>query len=142
MPETVAEILKAYQTGDATPADIVARSFARLRAHDDPALFISLRGEKDVIAEAQALARGGDKSLPLYGIPVAVKDNIDVAGLPTSAVCPAFLYSPGKDAARGDCGLARRARSLSAKPILISLRPGLSACARRMASAAICSTTS
>ena len=55
MPETVAEILKAYQTGDATPADIVARSFARLRAHDDPAMFISLREENDVLAEAQTL---------------------------------------------------------------------------------------
>ncbi|MFY9760783.1 MAG: amidase family protein, partial [Xanthobacteraceae bacterium] len=98
MPETVAEILKAYHAGDATPADIVARSFARLRGHDDPAMFISLRDEKDVIAEAQALARGGDKSLPLYGVPVAVKDNIDVAGLPTTAACPAVLYSPGEDA--------------------------------------------
>ena len=98
MPETVAEILDAYRTGDVTPADIVARSFARLRAHNDPALFISLREEKDVIAEAQALARTGDKALPLYGIPVAVKDNIDVAGLPTTAACPAFLYSPEKDA--------------------------------------------
>ncbi len=98
MPETVAEILNAYRTGDAAPADIVARSLARLRARNDPALFISLREEKDVIAEAQALARSGDKTLPLYGIPVAVKDNIDVAGLPTTAACPAFLYSPDKDA--------------------------------------------
>ena len=98
MPETVAEILDAYQTGDAAPADIVARSFARLRAHNDPALFISLREEKDVVAEAQTLARTGDKALPLYGIPVAVKDNIDVTGLPTTAACPAFLYSPEKDA--------------------------------------------
>jgi allophanate hydrolase len=96
--ETVAEILNAYRMGDATPADIVARSFARLRAHDDPALFISLREEKDVIAEAHALASGGNKSVSLYGIPVAVKDNIDVAGLPTTAACPAFLYSPSKGA--------------------------------------------
>jgi allophanate hydrolase len=96
--ETVAEILNAYRRGDATPADIVARSFARLRAHDDPALFISLREEKDVIAEAHALASGGNKSVSLYGIPVAVKDNIDVAGLPTTAACPAFLYSPSKGA--------------------------------------------
>ena len=75
MPETVAEILDAYRTGAVTPADIVARSFARLRAHNDPALFISLREEKDVIAEAQTLVRTGDKALPLYGILVAVKDK-------------------------------------------------------------------
>jgi allophanate hydrolase len=96
--ETVAEILNAYRSGTATPADIVARSFERLRAHDDPAIFITLREEKDVASEAQALARNGDKTLPLYGIPVAVKDNIDVAGLPTTAACPAFLYRPRKDA--------------------------------------------
>ena len=95
--ETVAEILHAYRTGAATPADIVKRSFARLRARDDPAMFISFREESDVLAEAQALA-GRSPALPLYGIPVAVKDNIDVAGLPTTAACPAFLYHPARDA--------------------------------------------
>jgi len=96
--ETVAEILAAYRSGAATPADIVARSFERIRAHDDPAVFITLRDENDVAAEAQALARNGDMTLPLYGIPVTVKDNINVKGLPTTAACPAFSYRPGKDA--------------------------------------------
>ncbi len=98
MTETVAEILAAYRSGAMTPAGVVERSFARIRAHDDPAIFIALRGEKDVAAEAQALSRNADASMPLYGIPVAVKDNIDVAGLPTTAACPAFLYRPKKDA--------------------------------------------
>jgi len=76
--ETVAEILQAYRSGTASPADIVARSFERIRAHDDPAIFITLREEKDVASEALALAQSGDKTLPLYGIPVTVKDNLDV----------------------------------------------------------------
>ncbi|MFZ0607676.1 MAG: allophanate hydrolase [Xanthobacteraceae bacterium] len=98
MSETIAEILQAYRSGTATPADIVARSYARIRAHDDPAMFIELRAEKDVASEAQAQARSGDKALPLYGIPIAVKDNIDVAGLPTTAACPAFAYRAKTDA--------------------------------------------
>src|SRR5579863_211131 len=96
--ETVAEILHAYRTGAVTPEDIVARSYARIRAHGDPAIFITLRDEADVRAEARALAHADNASLPLYGIPVAVKDNIDAQGLPTTAACPAFLYRPAKDA--------------------------------------------
>ena len=98
MTETVAEILHAYRTGGLKPEDIVARSFERIRAHDDPAIFITLRKEAEVLADARELSRTGDKQLPLYGIPVAVKDNIDVKGLPTTAACPAYSYRPGKDA--------------------------------------------
>ena len=98
MTETVAEILDAYRSGAASPADIVARSFARIRAHDDPAIFIALRAEADVLADARALQQAGDKTLPLYGIPVSIKDNIDVKGLPTTAACPAYSYRPQNDA--------------------------------------------
>jgi allophanate hydrolase len=95
--ETVAEILSAYRSGAATPADVVARSYARIRAHDDPAIFITLRDEEDVLADAKALAASGDTSLPLYGVPVTVKDNIDVAGMPTTAACPDYLYRARRD---------------------------------------------
>ncbi|TVS00383.1 MAG: allophanate hydrolase, partial [Rhodospirillales bacterium] len=50
------------------------------------------------MADARALAQRGPAGLPLYGIPFAVKDNIDVAGLPTTAACPEFAYSPGASA--------------------------------------------
>jgi allophanate hydrolase len=96
--ETVAELVAAHRAGTTGPADTVARTFARLRDHADPALFISLRDEAEVIAEARRLGAEGHADRPLYGVPFAVKDNIDVKGLPTTAACPAFAYRPAADA--------------------------------------------
>jgi len=103
MGETVAAIVEAHRSGAASPEATVARTYARIRAHDDPAIFIALRAEADALAEAKALAaeRTADRTLadrPLFGVPVAVKDNIDVAGLPTTAACPAYAYTPKADA--------------------------------------------
>ncbi|MDE1570716.1 allophanate hydrolase [Aquabacter sediminis] len=96
--ETLASLLSAHRSGVATPRDTVRATYARIAAHDDPAIFITLRPEADVLTEAAELEAKGHTDLPLYGIPVAVKDNIDVAGLPTTAACPAFAYDPAKDA--------------------------------------------
>ena len=98
MGETVAAIVEAHRSGATGPEATVARTYARIRAHGDPAVFIALREEADAIAEAKALAARGGRDRPLYGVPLAVKDNIDVAGLPTTAACPAFSYEPDKDA--------------------------------------------
>lgn len=94
--ETVAEILAAHRGGSRTPAQTIAACYQRIRAHGDDAIFITLRDEADAIAEAEALV-GKNSALPLYGVPIAVKDNIDVAGLPTTAACPAFAYQPTQD---------------------------------------------
>jgi allophanate hydrolase len=98
LAETLGAIVHAHRTGEATPEATVARSFERIRAHDDPAVFISLREEGEALAEARALASEGARDRPLYGVPVAVKDNIDVAGMPTTAACPAFAYNATADA--------------------------------------------
>src|SRR5215831_9095319 len=98
MGETVAEIVEAHRSGAASLEATVARTYARIRAHNDPAVFISLREEADALAEAKALAAAGRSDLPLHGVPLAVKDNIDVKGLPTTAACPAFAYDAHKDA--------------------------------------------
>ena len=80
-----------------TPVETVTRSYARLRERADPAIFIALRDEQQALAQARGLPTDGGQ-LPLYGVPVAIKDNIDVAGLATTAACPAFTYTPNHDA--------------------------------------------
>ena len=98
MTETIAAIVAAHRAGKLSPTQTVARSFQRIRDYNDPAVFISLRDEKDAVAEAESLAAKEAAELPLLGVPVAIKDNIDVAGLPTTAACPAYSYTPSLDA--------------------------------------------
>ncbi len=95
---TINDYLKAYRSGETKPSEAVAQLYARIAAHDDKAMFITLRAMEDVVAEARVLEARGALDLPLYGIPVAVKDNIDVAGLPTTAACPDFAYAAAQDA--------------------------------------------
>lgn len=77
-------------------ADKVARAYRTIREHDRPEIWITLRAEVEVAAEAAALdtrlARG--ERLPLAGVLLAVKDNIDVAGIPTTCACPGFGTTP------------------------------------------------
>ena len=81
--------------------DAVEEVLARVAMAQDPAIFISLVAPDDLRrAASDLLERTPDPSLlPLWGLPFAVKDNIDVAGLDTTAACPAFAYRPEKDAA-------------------------------------------
>jgi allophanate hydrolase len=97
MTHTIAAILQAHRSGT-SPEETIARTYARIAKHADPAIFITLRDEADAIAEAKALAAQGETALPLYGVPFAVKDNIDVGGMPTTAACPAFAYTAKTDA--------------------------------------------
>jgi allophanate hydrolase len=82
--------------GGIDPSERVRAAYRRIAEVDRPEVWISLRPEEDVLADAEAvearLAAG--ESLPLAGVIVAVKDNVDVAGLHTTAGCPAFAYAP------------------------------------------------
>lgn len=72
------------------PVERVRQAYKRIAEVDRPEVWITLRDEADVLADAEAL----DPTLPLAGMLVAVKDNVDVAGLPTTAACPDFAYTP------------------------------------------------
>jgi len=90
---------RAYAEG-ATPLDLVEALIARMDAATDPAIFITRTPDEALrLAARELMERSSEpNSLPLWGIPLAVKDNIDVAGLPTTAACPAFSYQPEADA--------------------------------------------
>jgi len=91
----IACLRAAYRSGNCTPVDIARESLRRIAGYGDPAVWITRVPESDVLARAEALMQQGPSdALPLWGIPFAVKDNIDVAGLPTTAGCPAFAYTP------------------------------------------------
>lgn len=81
-----------------TPTARIEATLAADTRHADPALWIHRATDADLRAEAARLEAEGPGGRPLYGMPVAVKDNIDVAGMPTTAACPAYAYQPAEDA--------------------------------------------
>jgi allophanate hydrolase len=83
-----------------TAADRVRAAYARIKEVDRPEVWIHLRPEADVLLDAVAVDErvAAGEALPLAGLVVAVKDNIDVAGIPTTAACPAFAYQPAGSA--------------------------------------------
>jgi allophanate hydrolase len=84
----------------ATATARVTQAFERVEAADRPEVWITLRPSADVLADAfEVDSRVSARAeLPLAGMTVAVKDNIDVGGVPTTAGCPAFAYIPAADA--------------------------------------------
>jgi allophanate hydrolase len=81
-------------------AERVAEAYRRIAAADRPEVWIHLRDEDDALADARVVDGrvAAGETLALAGATLAVKDNIDVGGLPTTAGCPAFSYVPADDA--------------------------------------------
>ena len=96
-PLTIAGLHAEYAAGRSA-RDVIEDVFARIAEAADPGIFIHLADRDAVLAEADGLGAFDPVARPLWGVPFAVKDNIDVAGMPTTAACPAFAYVPDEDA--------------------------------------------
>jgi allophanate hydrolase len=85
---------QAYRSGALTPLALAESLIEKRRASRSRNIWIREVDDDALRARARELAGRDPASLPLFGIPFAIKDNIDVADLPTTAACPAFAYQP------------------------------------------------
>ena len=92
-----------YREQQLTPTAMVESIYERIGAEGLAPIWISLVPKQEALARARAIEADSSSKLPLFGIPFAVKDNIDVAGIPTTAGCPAFAYTPAKTASVVEC---------------------------------------
>ncbi|WP_232628709.1 allophanate hydrolase [Methylobacterium sp. Leaf118] len=94
---TISALHAAYAAG-LHPRAVLAETYRRLAEIDDPGIFLTLLPEADAVAAAEALGAFDPEAQPLWGVPFAVKDNLDVAGLATTAACPDFAHTAAETA--------------------------------------------
>jgi len=92
-----ATLRRGYAAGALDPVAVAEAVLARLGRRRDDHVWISRFDDAAILAQARRIA-AGPRNLPLYGLPFAIKDNIDVEGLDTTAACPAYAYRPTRSA--------------------------------------------
>ncbi len=91
---TIPALLAAYRTAALTPSELIEEILARQAQHADHGIWITPPDRQQLLQYAQALEQRNMADLPLYGIPFAIKDNIDLAETPTTCACPEYTYTP------------------------------------------------
>ncbi len=94
----IAQVHDAYATGRETPESLIAKLRTQALSQDQFNAWIHLLSEEELQVYLDALKLKPIEESPLWGIPFAIKDNIDLANVPTSAGCEAFIYTPEKSA--------------------------------------------
>jgi len=94
----ITDLLGAYRERRTTPQAVLQHIYRRVAATTEHNIWITLLPLEQALSRASHLADRDPASMPLYGIPFAIKDNIDLAQVPTTAACPAYAYTPEQSA--------------------------------------------
>jgi allophanate hydrolase len=95
---SILDLSAQYRRGELTPARVLGRCWAAAEAARSRNIWVAQLSRDAVMQYALALEGRDPATLPLYGIPFVIKDNIDLAGVPTTAGCPAYSYVPLRSA--------------------------------------------
>jgi allophanate hydrolase len=91
---SIAHLHAQYRAGSLTPTQLVQQLDAEIGEANSHNIWIRRLTLDEMLVYAKNLEGKDPASLPLYGIPFAIKDNIDLAGTPTTAACPDFAFTP------------------------------------------------
>ena len=89
----LASLAARYRTGSLTPVRLVDEILVRIETRGDDHVWIHRLSRDELVVHARRLQGSDPSAKPLYGVPFAIKDNIDLAGHPTTAGCPDFAYA-------------------------------------------------
>ena len=95
---TIESLHKAYQNKTLTPEKLIDQLLQNCETYNEHNIWIHRLSEKELQPYLENLSQYSVEELPLYGIPFAIKDNIDLAGIPTTAACSGFEYTPDESA--------------------------------------------
>lgn len=103
---------RAYLSGTVTPQEVVEACRKRAEAAAEYHAWIHLMTMEEIAPYIEALKEKPIAECPLWGIPFAIKDNIDLKGVPTTAGSPEYAYQPEQTAE-----IVRRALAAGAIPL-------------------------